>query len=257
LVVFNRRQGKLVFYTLGDLHLHEGDGLIRLACVTQMWALRLANRIKMALCKRVEMDSRPVNSPHAVLPNHRELYDGDSKSSTVLKFVRVGISSVAIKLYEDVLEAKEVARSEERIVLEYPMVAGGHRPTNAGDFAPILAQLSKMHNDRHVHGDIRLANMVFNGKDSKLIDFDFSGEEEEVWYPDGYAKVADSKRHKDAIETWPILRDHDCFSMAHILGLFTIAGKEGEWWKITKAVSENKLDAALELLDSVSMSPLC
>ena len=61
--------------------------------------------------------------------------------------------------------------------LTYTFVkANGRQQHKLKAFVGVIQQLSEMHSAGFVHGDIRLANMVFSGdNDSHLIDFDFVG----------------------------------------------------------------------------------
>jgi serine/threonine protein kinase len=108
-------------------------------------------------------------------------------------------------------------------------------------------KLSTLHEKGFVHGDIRLANLLSSGF---IVDFDFVGL---ITYPIGLISVSDSTRHPDvsaAIDDGTIgnlepTKDHDLFSMAFVLSLFT---SEHEWWQTaTSTLKEGRLSEAIKL----------
>ena len=88
------------------------------------------------------------------------------------------------------------------------------------DFKPIMTALDILHNERYVHSDVRIANLLFpvdssQGVDSaKLIDFDLAGVEGEP-YPQGYNKI--NERHPDATANSPRSILHDRYSIVSII----------------------------------------
>jgi hypothetical protein len=94
-------------------------------------------------------------------------------------------------------------------------------------FVEILCRLKDLHDNRQVHGDMRLANMLSSGV---LIDLDYVGAQK---YPPGYQNVKDGRRHMDVqaaitngtIGDLPIVQAHDLFSMGAVMQFFTPAGE--------------------------------
>lgn len=86
-------------------------------------------------------------------------------------------------------------------MLEYSYIDGNHSPTTVEHFRGICEGLKEIHSLGYVHGDIRLANMIFfeNGG-SQLIDFDLARIEHKR-YCYGYKGPVDhDERHTDAVE---------------------------------------------------------
>jgi len=255
LIVFNRRQRKMVQYVVGDLKLTDNDGFARLARVLNMWARRIANRVDKSLSSRAVMSDMPVISPRVVLPRQRGLYDGDSKAATVLKFVRTDGPAPFIEPYATYLHAKVVAKSSGTWLLEYPFVHGSHSPNQIGDFIPIVKLLAEMHEQKIVHGDVRLANMIFSGDKSLLIDFDMSGKldpENPPLYPKGYQRVDDTERHADAKQCQPILPAHDMFSLGSVMAFFTASSNSKEWTDACNFVKNGIPSEALRVMGNIS-----
>jgi serine/threonine protein kinase len=101
---------------------------------------------------------------------------------------------------------------------------GGHTPLCPSDFLPIIAFLEYMHEKGFVHGDIRCFNMIFNGKNGKLIDFDYSGRDFETKYPRGYQSILpdgvrlgreETKSDGDSYDTVP--KWHDWFALGQVI----------------------------------------
>jgi serine/threonine protein kinase len=70
-----------------------------------------------------------------------------------------------------------------------------HEAKRPADFIPIINHLLHLHKQGFVHGDIRAFNIVFDGMNGKLIDFDLSGKVGETRYPPGYkTELPDSYR---------------------------------------------------------------
>jgi serine/threonine protein kinase len=73
-------------------------------------------------------------------------------------------------------------------IISVPYVEGSHCPTNTKQLVCIAKQLQDMHSKKWKHADLRLCNMVFDGDEGHLIDFDFSGRGE-VRYPEGFVET--------------------------------------------------------------------
>eukprot|EP00549_Striatella_unipunctata_P005149 CAMPEP_0118721448 /NCGR_PEP_ID=MMETSP0800-20121206/30739_1 /TAXON_ID=210618 ORGANISM="Striatella unipunctata, Strain CCMP2910" /NCGR_SAMPLE_ID=MMETSP0800 /ASSEMBLY_ACC=CAM_ASM_000638 /LENGTH=263 /DNA_ID=CAMNT_0006629335 /DNA_START=149 /DNA_END=938 /DNA_ORIENTATION=+ len=96
------------------------------------------------------------------------------------------------------------------------------KPVSCAVFFSILAKLSSMHDRRYVHGDILLANLLYQDNEGFLLDFDFVGHD---LHPCGLRPLrADGKRHEDvnkAIEKeriggLPLAAEHDRFSLGEV-----------------------------------------
>lgn len=100
-------------------------------------------------------------------------------------------------------------------MVTYTFIEGTHTPTNSKEFEGIFKQLHVIHENRLVHGDLRIENVVFNDKLSYLIDFDFMAAED-MPYPIRYNDSL-PYRHADAQELEPMRISHDRFSLAAML----------------------------------------
>lgn len=100
-------------------------------------------------------------------------------------------------------------------VIAVPYIEGRHYPST---FAAIVDYLKQMHGDGHVHGDIRLMNMVF-GKTSQLIDFDFSGPVGDTFCPKRYkSNVFDGEGRQDPHDYDVIKPEEDAIVLPLLLG---------------------------------------
>lgn len=140
-------------------------------------------------------------------------------------------------------------------IIRYPLIEGTHLAQNNQQFAGVFEHLLSVHNDNKVHGDIRLSNIIFSsrdGRESKLIDFDFCGTDGLGTYPGLISfNIADGQRHTDVAGGGIMRKEHDYFALSAILNLFTPDSAEfqEEWTEIINLVSKGKLeDARKELL---------
>jgi serine/threonine protein kinase len=94
-----------------------------------------------------------------------------------------------------------------------------HEAQKPGDFIPIINHLLHLHEQDFVHGDIRAFNMVFNGNDGKLIDFDLSGKVGTSKYPPCYKNTL-----PDAIRCGQVLslieKHHDWYALGKVIFSF-------------------------------------
>jgi hypothetical protein len=92
-------------------------------------------------------------------------------------------------------------RNGDFLVIRVPFWEGTHDASNPSDLTPIVQFLQNLHAQGLVHGDIRCFNIVFNGGEGKLIDFDFGGSIGRRRYPRGYvADLADGRRFGSRLE---------------------------------------------------------
>ena len=125
-------------------------------------------------------------------------------------------------------------------IISYEKVSGNHYPSCVGDLLDILETIYIMAKADLVHGDIRLANMIFlptvsssssaavsTGRRGVLIDFDFSGRCGKDIYPDGFnVDIEDGKRHEDvkskARGSCTLQHQHDIFGFVAVCRLFEL-----------------------------------
>ena len=85
------------------------------------------------------------------------------------------------------------------------------------EFVGVVKQLSEMHKYGFVHGDIRLANMVFpKGGESCLIDFDFVGMHNHNIYASSYNYDL-NERCSVALPKSRMQMEHDRFALEYII----------------------------------------
>jgi serine/threonine protein kinase len=101
-------------------------------------------------------------------------------------------------------------------------MSGTHEARTPGEILPILDELTKLHENGMVHGDIRVYNMVFSPADDGgkphgyLIDFDFGGVEGKVKYPSGYLQdLRDGTRRGEAGQL--ITKENDWIDLANVI----------------------------------------
>ena len=80
-------------------------------------------------------------------------------------------------------ELVPLGNSERFFMLSREYIHGTHEPDHLAYFRGILRMLAKVHRAGYVHGDVRLANMIFAQGGSYLIDFDLARKENQK-YPE-------------------------------------------------------------------------
>ena len=141
-------------------------------------------------------------------------------------------------------------------IISYKKVSGGHQPSCVGDLLDILQTIGLMANAGLVHGDIRLANMIFlpvsassssscscsssvavsAGRRGVLIDFDFSGNCGQGTYPCGFnVNIEDGERHKGVCAGGYLQCEHDIYGFVSVCRLFELLpdSDASEWQKGT------------------------
>ena len=104
--------------------------------------------------------------------------------------------------------------------MSYKKLHGTHHTKSVEHFFPIMKTLQKIHDQKMVHGDVRMANLVFGGNEdtSWIIDFDMANREGTSYCPGYKSKSADiPERHEDARESKPMLPSHDRYSLAVLM----------------------------------------
>ena len=107
-----------------------------------------------------------------------------------------------------------------------------------------MCMLHKLHDSGIVHGDIRLANLVFDHDNSAgyLIDYDLARKAGDR-YPNGYSDEFE-ERHKNATLCRPMLKIHDRHSLAWIVEFF---------YPDAKDVIENIRSSTKTLMDAAAL----
>jgi hypothetical protein len=139
------------------------------------------------------------------------------------------------------------------VIIKYPHIDGSHIPHNYQQFHHIMEELMQMHSQGWVHGDIRLANMIFHSEnnDSRLIDFDFAGVAGTAVYPAGYNhNIKDGFRHRDAVSAALLQPLHDVYSLGCIIGQLFRLDLEQVSCEETKATIEQQVTLVADLLCS-------
>ena len=121
---------------------------------------------------------------------------------------------ISVSGFEDV-EVEKVA--ETLTVLRYRYISGNHEPQKVGEFRGVIKILTKLHDRGYVHSDVRAQNIVFNGNDSVLIDYDLIAKVGTV-YPQGYNNKF-KERHPDAASGWKRMKSHDIHSLLVLMGM--------------------------------------
>eukprot|EP00048_Salpingoeca_helianthica_P007411 m.110327 g.110327 ORF g.110327 m.110327 type:complete len:755 (-) comp14326_c0_seq9:76-2340(-) len=143
-------------------------------------------------------------------------------------------------------------------LIRYKYIPGKPFPTSVAQVRAVVSHLSRAHERKVAHGDIRGFNMVFNWQtpsESKLIDWDLAGREGTKRYPVGYRPVSDGFRHPEAQGNALLTLEHDCFSLGKFLAQFSPSCCEDEaarrWLDCIKALKEKGVRICLELMSTL------
>ena len=103
-------------------------------------------------------------------------------------------------------------------ILQYPFLAGGHRPRSIGHIAAVILQLDELHSQDLVHSDMRKENIIFcsDGKSAHIIDFDLTARQGEC-YPGNYYHKNIPERHAEAQAHRLRAKVHDRWSLHVVL----------------------------------------
>jgi hypothetical protein len=120
--------------------------------------------------------------------------------------------------------AEYVVKSEEFHVIRYPYIEGSHHARDTAQFKAVFDQLTAIHVDGLVFGDLHLYNIIFHPEgDSRatLIDFDYT-RLENTPYISGFATniARMGERHPGAYSGQQMKKEHDWFSLAATMALF-------------------------------------
>eukprot|EP01028_Stygiella_incarcerata_P002738 TRINITY_DN151_c5_g1_i2.p1 TRINITY_DN151_c5_g1~~TRINITY_DN151_c5_g1_i2.p1 ORF type:complete len:620 (-),score=155.75 TRINITY_DN151_c5_g1_i2:1801-3609(-) len=97
------------------------------------------------------------------------------------------------------------------------------KPNSIEQFMKVCKDVQKLHAAGYVHGDVRCANMAFGDKDDEawLLDFDFSGKENEKVYPSGWNKDL-QERHRSSRQGALLHPSHDRYSLGIVYRIFFV-----------------------------------
>jgi hypothetical protein len=122
--------------------------------------------------------------------------------------------------YPQFLPTAVIETFGEMSVLKYDYIVGDHFPTNIRQIVQIIGQLAQLHQSKLCHGDIRLANIIFDRErqTAQLIDFDYTGTAGEQKYPPGYVReIPDGFRHSEATAGSVLHLVHDVYALHALL----------------------------------------
>ena len=143
-------------------------------------------------------------------------------------------------------------------LLCYPLLKGGVLAKKASEFLSVIKELAELHQQDMVHGDIRAYNMLFvEGLGGKLIDFDYCAKHGQRCYPPGYwSSLPDTERHHRAVAENPMRKEHDCFSLGAVMGMYD-CGHAG-WKELCQLLQSGKpnLDQCLKQLSALGDAAL-
>ncbi len=166
-----------------------------------------------------------------------------------------------------VLGAKITLVSDNLSFVQYPSIDGTHRPSVVGHFISGLQLLMKMKASNHVHGDLRLANIIFKSDQSTgFIDWDLGGVcGTRLYLPNFNPDIEDGRRHSDARPDNKLQFEHDWFAFAAIMEFYTPAAAatntvttatdstvKDSWSSAFDLVRGGKLSAAIDILQPLT-----
>jgi hypothetical protein len=124
-------------------------------------------------------------------------------------------------------------------------------------FLALLSTLQQMAAARHVHADIRDANVIFcsDSDDAFFIDWDFGGVAGEVKYPEGFRQgIPDGARASGAEAAGPVQQWHDVFALGSVMARYSHQAPSG-FQEATRLLQQCSCDddAAAALSDAVDL----
>jgi serine/threonine protein kinase len=147
-------------------------------------------------------------------------------------------------------------------ILKYDYIHGKHVASNPMQFSSILWQIQEIHKKEFVHGDIRLANIIFTPDyyESILIDFDNSALHGKDLYRAGLQKVPDGGRAPNQVERMVMMKDHDWFGIITVMELHRTSDDEnhGKRWQLCiDKVKRGHINKAIHELRKCGDISLC
>ena len=164
------------------------------------------------------------------------------------------------KLYFDkkliLTEVEELVNVPGLVIIKYGLIKGTHVAVCCKQFISILEQLEYLHSKLGiVHGDIRLANMVFNDEEyekSTLLDYDYCGMVDVDHYPSGILNVVDGYRTSKMLGGGVMRYKDDCKCMYKCMKFFQSNEKDDllKWKQIYRFVKHGLLEKAIDSLNN-------
>jgi hypothetical protein len=165
---------------------------------------------------------------------------------------------------DPLLDGSEMKSEQESnfSLLRYRKIDGSHTPKVVGHLTQLLDKVKLLHARGLVHGDIRLANILFSGTidcaATVLIDFDMSGKCGEKKYLPGFQEVFDGLRHNDAVEGNFLDYSHDLAAVVWIFEHFPPVNKDRADWLLQLNHPNPTIDKLrLLLVGFPATEPLC
>lgn len=115
------------------------------------------------------------------------------------------------------VQVQYLSKDERFVVLQYEYIDGDHDIKDRKQAIPVLDQLIRIHSMNMVHSDIRKVNLVFcdDSITASFIDFDLA-DKVDTAYPENYNYLL-KERHSNAVPGWPREKEHDFYSLWHVL----------------------------------------
>lgn len=155
------------------------------------------------------------------------------------------------------LRADAIIDLPDLVLLKYPYIEGTHYATDVRQFIAAIENLSSLHGEDIIHGDIRAFNMVFSEGSCTFIDYDFAGHSK---YPVNYVSegLPDVERHTNAVAGRELAKEHDWFALASVMRMHAHTDKES-WSAVCQQVesSVGSADAigAIGMLEERTLKP--
>ena len=225
----------------------DQDTLYKLMLVIKLWATTI-----------FDSSNQPFNltAGNTSIYSNRifKSYDYNLKLYSEIPLFSIHAKDRRDPVYYSYLSSKNYTKlidTPDLKLISYDFIEGGHNANNLCNFINLLTELKYMHNEGIVHGDIRESNIIFSQDgNSSLIDFDYSGPETKV-YPFGFnLDIEDGVRHAKAKQFLPLSKEHDIYSIAHIMKLYSpeLDADIKHWENSIDILSSFGLDAAIDEL---------
>ena len=200
--------------------------------------------LKEGDCCRIFVN-RSTNTVHKIYDTRRENQQPISPYEPNLELIK-STGALSGVVQESLTTDKRFCQ------LKYQYIEGSNVPMKLKQFVGVTHVLHKVHELGFVHGDIRLANIVFSTEDDKsyLIDFDLAREEGKGRYPEGYNNL--SMRHKGACARQYMKKEHDRFSLAEVMKEAVIPATEDDRKRAQQIFKKvNDLKVSLQTIASL------
>lgn len=158
-----------------------------------------------------------------------KLYDDSSSSKPNLAVLR-------LFSYFESLTLKDLNHTGRFKCLMYKYLDGDHESGNCLLFVPIAEILLKLHENGYVHGDVRLANIIFGTDTAWIIDFDICNRVN-ASYPEDYNHINIPERHREARANMPMKKEHDVYSLIELINAMHNVNVSGTLQEIISQLS--------------------